>query len=123
LPARASRPYIETFDHGPGGWYGNRYYALPVWDGVAYCYSPWWLDANHAPPGAGYLHMLRWTYTAKRRYQGNDEYTRQLPYLGSRFAEEGHSTDLRNARLTVRLRGDVDLKGAQMAVRARAERE
>ena len=50
----AKRPtYIETFDDGPGGWYGGRKFELPVWDGVAYCYGPWWTDANHAPPGAG----------------------------------------------------------------------
>ncbi len=24
--------------------------------------SPWWLDENHAPPGAGYLNLLTWTY-------------------------------------------------------------
>jgi len=37
----APRVYIETFDNGPGGWYADRYYALPVWDDVAHCYSPW----------------------------------------------------------------------------------
>jgi hypothetical protein len=92
-----------------------------VWDGVAYCYGPWWLDANHAPPGAGYLHMVMWTYTRKDRYAGNDDYTRGLPYRSARFAEEGHSTDLRNATLTARLRGDVDLKGAQLVVLVQAE--
>ena len=25
--------------------------------------SPWWIDYNHAPPGAGYLHMLFCTFT------------------------------------------------------------
>jgi hypothetical protein len=120
-PAPGRRSYVETFDRGPGGWYSDRYYALPVWDGVAYCRSPWWLDANHAPPGAGYLQMLMWIYTRRDRYQGSDEYTRLLPYLGSRFAEEGHSTDLRNARLTVRLRGEADLKGAQMVILVQAE--
>jgi hypothetical protein len=28
--------YMETFDSGPGGWYRDRYYAMPVWDGAAY---------------------------------------------------------------------------------------
>ena len=51
------RTYVETFDDGPGGWYGGRKFALPVWDGVAYCYSPWWVDANHAPPGAGWRRL------------------------------------------------------------------
>src|SRR6188768_4142229 len=62
--------YLETFDHGPGGWYADRRYALRVWDGVAYCYSPWWVDANHAPPGAGYLHLVLWMHTDKRNYEG-----------------------------------------------------
>ena len=88
------RTYVETFDDGPGGWYGGRKFALPVWDGVAYCYSPWWVDANHAPPGAGYLHMLLWVYTNKTHYEVDDDYTRSLPYRYSRFAEEGYSRNL-----------------------------
>src|SRR5712672_957512 len=70
------RTYVETFDNGPGGWYADRRYALPVWDGVAYCHSPWWLDANHAPPGAGYLHLLMWIYTDKREYEGKEDVTK-----------------------------------------------
>lgn len=107
-------PYLETFVHGPGGWYADRYYPLQVWDGVAYCYSPWWVDANHAPPGAGYLHMVMWLYTDKKWYQIDDEYTRRLPYKYSPFAEQGKSKNLTNAKLTVRLRGEVDLKSAQL---------
>lgn len=113
-PAPDPRVYVETFDDGPGGWYADRRLALPVWDGVAYCHSPWWTDANHAPPGAGYLHMMMWIYTNKAHYQVDDEYTRLLPYRGSRFAEEGHSRNLTNARLTVRLRGEGDFKGAEL---------
>ncbi len=115
------KPYVETFDQGHGGWYRDRYYALPVWDGVAYSYSPWWLDANHAPPGAGYLHLVMWTYTDKRRFNPRASYTLKLPYRGSIFAEQGHSTNLTNARLTVRLRGDVDLKGSQLLFLVQAE--
>ena len=114
------RAYLETFDNGPGGWYADRRSALPVWDGVAYCYSPWWTDANHAPPGAGYLHMLMWLYTDKKHYQHEDEYTRLLPYRYSRFAEEGWSNNLTNAKLTVRLRGDGDFKGAQLVFHVQA---
>ena len=50
--------YRETFDNGAGGWVADLSSRLPVWDGVAYCHSPWSIDANHAPPGAGYLHLL-----------------------------------------------------------------
>lgn len=105
--------YIESFDNGPGGWYADRRYPLNVWDGVAFCYSPWWLDANHAPPGAGYLHLLLWMYTDKRQYEGEDR-RQLLPYTGNRFAEQGYSRDFTNVRVTVRMRGEADLKGAQI---------
>ena len=61
--------YLEDFDQGNGGWYADRHYALPVWDGVAYCHGPWFLDSNHAPPGAGYLHLVMWLYTDGRWYE------------------------------------------------------
>ena len=69
-------PYIETFDNGPGGWVANRRDPLPVWDGVAYCFGPWFVDPNHAPPGAGYLHMLMFITTtpkwvARKEYPSN----------------------------------------------------
>jgi hypothetical protein len=94
--------YIETFDEGAGGWVADLRSPLPVWDGVAYCGSPWSVDANHAPPGAGYLHLLMYLLTHERR-------------LGSgatnRFVEGGYSRGLTNAELTVRLRGSMDLSG------------
>src|SRR5258706_16071888 len=83
--------YLETFDHGPGGWSSDRRYALTVWDGVAYCYSPWWVDANHAPPGAGYLHLLLWMHTDRRNYEGKEEVLKLLPYVANRFVDEGYS--------------------------------
>src|SRR5580698_3100736 len=107
-------PYVETFDHGPGGWYSDRRYALSVWDGIAYCYSPWWVDANHAPPGAGYLHLIMWIYTGKKWANELNDYTRTLPYRGSSFVDENKSTNLTNARVSIRMRGDTDLKGAQL---------
>lgn len=106
--------YVETFDDGPGGWYADRRYDLPVWDGVAYCHSPWFLDANHAPPGAGYLHMVMWLYTHKRWYELEDR--PPLPYVGNRFLDQGHPTYFTNARLTIRLRGQMDLKGSQLVL-------
>ena len=55
--------YREAFDDGPGGWYGfirNRRGPKPLeWQpGSVTSRSPWWIDYNHAPPGAGYLHMV-----------------------------------------------------------------
>src|SRR5258708_4860227 len=63
--ALAQQPatYVETFDHGPGGWISNRRDPLPIFDGAAYLFGPWYLDSHHAPPGAGYLNMLMYLYT------------------------------------------------------------
>ena len=95
--------YTETFDEGPGGWVADLCSPLPVWDGVAYCHSPWSVDANHAPPGAGYLHVLMYLYT-----QANPG----LAWNGvNRFVESGFSTDLTNAKVTARLRGSMELAG------------
>ena len=49
--------YTETFDNGPGGWYGWISNAagpkpLEIKDSCAISRSPWWIDYNHAPPGA-----------------------------------------------------------------------
>ena len=63
--------YTETFDDGPGGWVADLQSPLPVWDGVAYCHSPWSVDANHAPPGAGYLHLLMYLLTHRRAMKPN----------------------------------------------------
>ena len=41
----ASMEYVETFDEGPGGWFG-RNLPLEVKDGVATSRSPWWIDAK-----------------------------------------------------------------------------
>lgn len=113
LWAQSREPYIENFDNGPGGWVANRYHSLPIWDGAAYCFGPWYLDSHHAPPGAGYLHMLMYLYTKANRGK---------PGVGgdNRFAERNQSTDLTNAKLTVRLRGDIDLQGAQLLLLAQA---
>ena len=113
LWAQSRQPYFENFDNGPGGWVANRYHPLPIWDGVAYCFGPWYLDSHHAPPGAGYLNMMMYLYT-----KGN----RGKPGIGdhNRFAEQNQSTDLTNAKLTVRLRGDIDLQGAQLVLLAQA---
>jgi hypothetical protein len=124
LPKNAppqKRAYVETFDDGPGGWYADRRYALSVWDGVAYCQSPWWLDANHAPPGAGYLHLLLWMHTDKHLYADKPDVLKLLPYVGNGFIAGGYSRDLTNVRLTVRLRGEADLKGAQVLLLVQAK--
>ena len=104
--------YEETFDDGPGGWGGWRRHhenvPLDIQDGVATLRSPWGVDSNHAPPGAGYLSLLAFLYTVPG---GGPAFTGP-----NRFVEGGHSRDLTNATLTVRMRGDVHLRGAQVTL-------
>ena len=54
------RTYRETFDNGRSGWFGwidNARGPKPLERGESTVTSrnPWWIDYNHAPPGAGYL--------------------------------------------------------------------
>jgi hypothetical protein len=55
---QSREPYIEDFDCGAGGWLSNRYDPLPIFDGVAYCFGPWYLDSHHAPPSDAALKSL-----------------------------------------------------------------
>lgn len=111
-----SRVYEETFDRGPGGWWGfagNHLGLQPLaWRrGVVTTRSPWWIDYNHAPPGAGYLHML-----ACLNVRGPfSDHHREVAGTNA-FAEGGYPLDFRDARLRVRLRGEVRLRGAQLAL-------
>lgn len=116
-------PYLHKFSDGHGGWFSDRHYAVRIWDGIAHCYSPWFLDANHAPPGAGYLNIVLWMYTDERWYRPDGPAAPLLPYLASSFVEQGKSRDLRDAKLTVRLRGEVDLKGAELVLIAQSRTE
>lgn len=103
-----SKSYKETFDDGPGGWVADLCSPLPIWDGVAYCHSPWSVDANHAPPGAGYLHLLMYLHTHSAAMPSHFDEER---HDTNRFVSEGYSTNLTNAKLTVRLRGELTLAG------------
>jgi hypothetical protein len=111
---KSGRQYLETFDNGAGGWVSNRYEPLPIWDGVAHCYGPWYLDSNHAPPGAGYLHLLMYLYTGRELQKDH------LGRINNRFIEQDQSTNFTNSKLTVRLRGEMDLQGSQLLLLAQA---
>ena len=112
--------YTETFDEGPGGWWGWESNALGPrrleWaPGTLTSRSPWWIDYNHAPPGAGYLHMLFASYT---RGALSEHY---LETGGrSSLIDGGLPTDYRGARVTLRLRGELEARGAQLAFLAQA---
>ena len=65
------------------------------------------VDANHAPPGAGYLHLLMYLLTQR----GSPSVRDAGRHGTNRFIEHGCSTDLTNAKLSVRLRGSLHLAG------------
>lgn len=103
--------YVEDFDDGPGGWMRvvdnhSMPAALPIKDGVVRCQGPWWVDYNHAPPGAGYLQLLMAMATrgapgeAMREVAGDN-----------RFIAGGFPTDFTDARITVRCRGELEAAG------------
>ncbi len=118
FPATKRTSYVETFDDGPGGWLcwskPATDFEPEIRDGVLQTRSPWGVDPNHAPPGAGYLTLLATLLTRADRLRKD---------MGrpNRFIEGGYSRDLTNARLTVRLRGEVDLKGSQMILLVQAD--
>ena len=111
----AKRTYIETFEQGPGGWLGwisnqGGPKALEAEQGTLTSRSPWWIDYNHAPPGAGYLHMLFALLTSGAGY--GEAYIEAGGL--NRYIEAGCPTDFTNARLTFRLKGELEQRGAQL---------
>lgn len=106
------KTYLETFDNGPGGWYGWGFEGampLPCADGAVTSRGPWWVDYNHAPPGGGYLHLL---YVLNTRVNDHVEAVSGP----SRFLEGNYGIDFTDARITVRLRGDLAARGAQVVL-------
>jgi hypothetical protein len=111
------RTYIENFQDGPGGWFGwisNHAgpKALEWAPGALSSRSPWWIDYNHAPPGAGYLHMLFALLTAGAGYG------EALIDAGglNRFIDQSQPTDFREARVSVRIRGELENRSAQLCL-------
>jgi hypothetical protein len=109
--------YVETFDNGPGGWFGwdkSGLAAVGAQKGVIASCSPWWVDYNHAPPGGGYLHILFALYTKDgdraRNVAGEN-----------RFLTGGFPTDFTNAKVTVKIKGEVDRKGAELVLLAQSD--
>lgn len=108
--------YVEDFDAGPGGWMRvvdnhSPVAALPIRDGVARCQGPWWVDYNHAPPGGGYLQLLMCLVT--RGAAG--EQTREAAGE-NRFVTGDYPTDFTNARMTLRLRGELEAAGTRLSL-------
>ena len=108
--------YVETFEDGPGGWYawisnfeGPKPLAYEKSSVTAR--SPWWIDYNHAPPGAGYMHMLACLST----YGPETEAIKEAGGP-SRFIADGYPTDFTNAKMTVRLKGELLKRNAELVM-------
>ena len=112
-----ARVYRETFEHGPGGWYGyqggqgQRKRQLEWRPHQLTSRSPWWIDYNHAPPGAGYFHMLFCLNTFGPQ-------TEEVKDVGgpNRFIANGFPIDFTGARITTRARGELRAQGAKLSV-------
>src|SRR5215467_4592452 len=110
--------YLEDFNNGLGGWFGwidnlKGFKPLLIRDGAAIMASPWWIDYNHAPPGAGYLHLPYILMTAGGAAH-NEVYIETAGV--NRFLEQKFSTDFTNAKITLRLRGELLTRGAQLVL-------
>ncbi len=113
--------YRETFDKGAGGWIAwlgqNRPSAAEIVEGALISRSPWGIDSNHAAPGGGYLNLLFILFT---RPQPNPGPLYGPLMANNRFIDGGYPTDFRNAKITARLKGEVNLKGAQLLLHCQA---
>lgn len=73
--------------------------VAPVENGMMILQSPWWLDNNHAPPGAGFLNLLAYTYMGKPE----------------RPADPSSALDLTNGLFVASLQtDDLNLRGSQV---------
>lgn len=108
------KTYIETFDDGPGGWFGWLDNArgpktLERTESCVISRSPWWIDYNHAPPGAGYMHLLFLLLTSGNPGENQREVSGE-----NRFIKSGFGTNFTNAELTLRLKGELLARDTQL---------
>jgi hypothetical protein len=113
--------FIETFDQPSSGWVARDaergLVPVEVRDGAAVSRGPWWVDPNHAPPGAGYLHILFAMHT-----HFWPEWKAAFDKWGvNGFIAGGYPTDFRNARITCRLKGRLEARGARLTLLAQAK--
>jgi hypothetical protein len=108
--------YVEKFKDGPGGWYawisnfgGPK--QLEFANRAVTARSPWWIDYNHAPPGAGYLHMLACLATSSPEPEAIKETGGPNRFIASKYP-----TDFTNATMSVRLKGELLKRDAELLV-------
>jgi hypothetical protein len=108
--------YEETFDQNTGGWWGwlgneKGYKPLELKNGAVTSRSPWWIDYNHAPPGAGYLHMVMCLNT-KGPF---GEHIKEAAGPNG-FVASGCSRNFTNAKMTVGIKGELIENGAKLVL-------
>jgi len=114
----SGRLYREDFQNGPAGWWGwsgnhegfRRFELAPS---AIVSRSPWWVDYNHAPPGAGYLHMVFCLNTKGPIGEAMTDL-----FQRNRFVDDKYPQNFLNAALTFRLKGEVKLRDAQLCLLA-----
>ncbi|MBV7336528.1 hypothetical protein KFU94_51520, partial [Chloroflexi bacterium TSY] len=109
--------YRETFASGPGGWMTwlgpNQPAAPEIIDNALISCSPWGIDSNHAHPGGGYLHLpVHPVHSASAQsgsslWTSDDRKSLHRQWLLDRLA---------NVRLTARLKGEANLRGAKLVL-------
>lgn len=112
----SGRVYEERFEEGPGGWFGWGSNSLgpkrlEMREGSFVSRSPWWIDYNHAPPGAGYLHLVGMLLTKGPFGEHQRETAGENQYVNG-----GFGPDFTDAKLTLRLRGELLERGAKFCL-------
>lgn len=108
------KTYLESFDNGPGGWFGwidNALGPKPLELGASTITSrsPWWIDYNHAPPGAGYMHLLFILLTTGKPGEHQREVSGENHFTRGEFGN-----DFTNAEFAFRLKGELRTLNTQL---------
>ena len=109
--------YMETFNDGAGGWYiwldNFKGAAQLEMNGHAIVSrAPWDIDYNHCHPGGGYMHLL----FCLELLGPLGEMMCEAGGGCNRFIEGGYSTNLTEAQLSVRIKGELEKRGSELCL-------